>query len=479
LEYKHGIYGYENPSPTVDAAESAIVQVVVGTAPVNLVKDAPLNVPVKVKNFDEAAQLFGFSEEFDNYTLCASMELSLNVFKIAPLVFINVLDKTKHKEDATDILVDVTNGIATSNVTGILKETVVVKNQAGDTTYARDADYTLGFNTQGKLEVTINSGGTAKDEAKVSLTYSAIDASKVTEADIIGGYDAATNAYTGLELIKQVYPRLSLVPGLVIVPGYSQKSEVARKMEEISRNIHDCFNATVIVDCDPTIHDHTKVGAWKNENGYTEKGAIALWPKIKCNGIAYFYSQFAAAAIQSNDNKNGDVPHQSPSNKKVPMEATILSDGKEIFLEQSQANVLNSAGIVTAVNMSGWRIWGNETCAYPSSEDPKDRYIMTRRIFDFIGNQFVLKFIEKVDDPTNKRLIESVVDSFNMYLNGLASAGMITKGKISFDYTSATYENLLEGKLKFITRLSGNTPAKEIVHTTEFDPSGLIAIGGE
>ncbi len=479
MNYKHGIYGYENPSPTIPAEKSATVVVVIGTAPVNLVEDAPVNVPIEVTNFPEASAKFGFSEEFDNYSLCASMELAFNIFKIAPMVFINVLDKLKHKSDVTGISLDVVNKVVVSNVTGILKESVVVKNEVGDTTYMKDTDYSLAFNSDGKLEITLIVGGAAESAAKVTLDYSVLDVTKVTDEDIIGAYDAVTNQYTGLHLINQIYPRLSLVPGIVIAPGYSQKPAVARKMEELARGIHDCFNATVLLDCDATIHDHTKVGAWKEANGYAGKGSFLLWPKVKCNGVNYWFSQFEASALQLLDFTSDYIPYQSPSNKKVPIEATVLSDGSEVYLERSQGNLLNAAGIVTAVNMSGWRLWGNETCAYPGTEDPKDRYIMTRRIFDFIGNQFVLKFIEKVDDPTNKRLIEAVVDTFNMYLNGLQSAGMITKGKITFDYASATPQNLIEGKLRFITRLGGSTPAKEIEHITEFDPSGLIDIGGE
>ncbi len=56
---------------------------------------------------------------------------------------------------------------------------------------------------------------------------------------------------------------------------------------------------------------------------------------------------------------------------------------------------------------------------------------------------------------------------------------MITSGKIEFDFSTATPENLIEGKLQFITKLGGHVPAKEIIHVTEFDPSNLVSIGGQ
>jgi phage tail sheath protein FI len=479
LDYKHGIYGGENPTPTLRPKQSSTVLVVVGTGPVNLVSNSIINEPVLVTNFDQAEEAFGFSDEFDNYTLCASMELGFNVFKTAPMVLINVLDPAKHKTDIADKLLDVSKFVAVSDVTGIIKDTVVVKNEAGDTTYVTPADYSLAFRTDGKLEVKLTSDGAAKAEIKLSLSYSVLDPTLVTDEEIIGAYDQATHAYTGIEVVRQVFPRLSEVAGILIAPGYSHKPAIARKLEEISRDLNECFNVTVLLDADPTITDYSLLPAWKIDNDYKVSSSNLLWPMIKVGGIIYWYSAIAAGRIQLLDFEAGNVPYKSPSNKTLPCDAAVLKDGTEIYLEQAQGNELNAAGIVTAINLSGWRMWGNETCAYPEITDPKERYIMTRRMFDFINNTFILKFLDRVDDPTNVRLIESVVDEFNMYLNGLQSQGMITAGKITFDYTTATQQNLLEGKLKFITSLGSHVPAKEITHITEFDPSGLISIGGE
>jgi hypothetical protein len=49
----------------------------------------------------------------------------------------------------------------------------------------------------------------------------------VTADDIIGGYSGG--AYTGLEVVEQVYPALRLVPGFILAPKYS-RPEVAARM---------------------------------------------------------------------------------------------------------------------------------------------------------------------------------------------------------------------------------------------------------
>lgn len=73
--YKHGIEAeekkttYERPLAT-----SYGVQVVVGTAPVNLIKNPKeaVNCPVMVQSFEEAVKKLGYTDDW-SYTLCQSL----------------------------------------------------------------------------------------------------------------------------------------------------------------------------------------------------------------------------------------------------------------------------------------------------------------------------------------------------------------------------------------------------------------------
>ena len=56
---------------------------------------------------------------------------------------------------------------------------------------------------------------------------------------------------------------------------------------------------------------------------------------------------------------NDDVPNLSPSNKMAKITGLVLDDGTEVTLDQNQANLLNSQGVITAINVNGWRTWGN------------------------------------------------------------------------------------------------------------------------
>ena len=179
------------------------------------------------------------------------------------------------------------------------------------------------------------------------------------------------------------------------------------------------------------------------------------------------------------DGENNDVPKKSPSNELLNISAAVLADGTEVLLDTSQAELVNSYGIVTAINDNGWRAWGNNTAAYPGTTDPKDRWIACRRMMSWYRNHFILTFKEKVDDPTDSRLVEAIVDSENLYLNSLTQTGDIAGGVIKFSEEENPTESILDGNIIFRTRIAFWVPAEYILNKIEFDPTILqSALGG-
>ena len=149
-------------------------------------------------------------------------------------------------------------------------------------------------------------------------------------------------------------------------------------------------------------------------------------------------------------------------------------------MDINQAELVNSYGIVTAINNQGWKSWGNNTSIYPSSTDPKDRWIACRRMMSWYRNHFILTYHDKVDDPASYRLTEAFVDSENMYLNSLTASGAIAGGVIEFNEEENPITEILDGNIVFYTRIAFWTPAKYILNKIEFDPTILsAALGGE
>lgn len=473
-EYRHGIQVEEEGNHVAaPASGTAGLQVIFGTAPVNLADDpeAAVNTPVVCRRMGEAQRKLGYSNDYKKYTLCQSMDAIFQAFPIAPVVFVNVLDPAKHRKENAEKEYTIVNGQAILTEEGILKKSVVVK--IGEDVLIPDADYLLSFDDGGKLVITMISEK-AMSAAKVSVSSVSIAPEMVTAEDIIGGYDTETGKEYGLDVIRQVYPKTGMTAALFMAPGWSHKPEVAAVMIAKSGAINGVFMAECLLDIDTeSARKYTDVEAWKKDNGYSDPHAIALWPKAVLNGRQVYFSAVYGAMAAYLDAQNDDVPDISPSNTLANVEAAVLEDGTEIFMDRQQANVLNGAGIVTLLYEAGWRAWGNNTSAFPETKELKDRWINCRRVFSWLANSLITTYHKKVDSPANYRLIESICDSENIRLNSYASAGKLAGGRIEYNEEENSVENMLNGQVIFHVYIAAYTPAEDIVFILKFDPEML------
>ena len=572
MAYNHGVRVKEQATSLVaPVTGTAGLQVIIGTAPVNLAADPykATNVPMIAYSFSEAVEQVGYSDDFKNYTLCQSMDACFRVLNVAPIILINVLDPKKHKKANEEQTVNVEKMQATVKVAGILADTVEVKAneatltagtdyittfdddgylvitltaggkgasaktltvnstsidptavtesdiiggynastgaetgmelirhiypkfsiladtvevKANEATLTAGTDYITTFDDDGYLVITLTAGGKGASAKTLTVNSTSIDPTAVTESDIIGGYNASTGAETGMELIRHIYPKFSMTPGLLLAPGWTQKPNVGIALAAKCEEINGVFTCECILDIDTAeATKYTDCNDWKNKNGYTNKHAALLWPQVKVGTKQYAYSAIFGALTAYTDASNDDVPNLSPSNKLIGITGLCLEDGTEVTLDQPQANLLNGQGIITAINDSGWKSWGNNTACYPANTDPKDRWFCCRRFFSWWGNSFILTYKQKVDEPGNYRLIESIVDSENIRGNSYVSQGKCAGARIEFSEDENPVTDILNGKIQFHQYLAPYVPAEDILNILEFDPDMLSAAlnGGE
>lgn len=463
--YKHGVYTHEVPTSIIPpVTTTAGLTVVVGTAPINLTDPTNVNRAVMAYTYGEAIQKMGYSENFEDYTICEAISSHFALFSVAPLVFINVLDPKKHKKSETATLV-VNKGEAVLKFDGVLISSLVVKSEDDLTTYEVE-DYECEFDDEGFLHIFTDVA------EKIKVEFDQLDPSAVTQADIIGGV-SLDGSYKGLELVNEVFPRFRLVPGIIISPKFSTNSAVAAVMKAKAQNINGLFKAMAIVDV-PTdvVTDYTSVPEYKNQNNLDSPDMVVCWPKVSLGGMQYHMSTQLASLINHVDGLNEGVPYKSPSNKNLQMDACVLADGSEVLLGIEQANYLNGQGILTALNwIGGWRAWGNRTSCYPGNTDPKDAFIPVRRMFLNEQNSVILTYWQKVDEPGNRKLIELIVDSKNIDLNGKAARGFILGGRVEFLEEENPLTALMDGTYTFHLFLTPPTPARELKWLFEFDPA--------
>lgn len=482
MSYFHGVYNSEiDTSLTAPIQGSAGLQVIFGTAPIHLSRDpaAAVNKPMLCYSFAECSQNVGYSDNFKDFTLCQSIDACFRVFNIAPIILVNVLDPAKSKHTTVNAAEDcpVVDGQVVYTKPYTLLDTLVVKN--ADAELVAESDYIAAHDNDGNVLITILSEA-AKEATTLSVAGKSLNPAGVTREDVVGGVDALTGQETGMELIRHIYPKLGMVPGLLLAPGWTGDAVVAAALQAKTEAINGVFVCNCLLDI-PTEGDngaavYTDAKVAKEKMGATSNHAVALWPMVAVGDKVYHYSAMFGALTAYTDASNADVPYESPSNKDLRITATVLADGTEVVLDQQQANdMLNANGITTAINMNGFKSWGNSTAAYPSTTDPKDRWFAVRRFFDWDGNNFIRTYFQKVDKPGNKRLIRSIVDSQNIVGNGYVARDYCAGYRLEFLESENPATNLINGHLTVHTFMAPYIPAEYIENIREYDVAALTA----
>ena len=475
--YRHGVYVSEQETSLIAPVEgTAGLQVIFGTAPVNMLENPAeaVNKPKLVYSYAEAVSAVGYVPDFAKYTLCESISANFAVVNTSPLVLVNVLDPAKHSADIETETVTVEDGVAALEEDGVLLDKLAVKN--GTESLERDVDYTTAFNNDGTLNIVLLDGGAGTSATSLTVSGKRLDPDKVTASDIVGGVDVATGNETGLEVVRQVYPRFSMTPGILMAPRFSKDATVTAALQAKTTEINSVFRAVCIVDIDSSETGATKytdVKVQKEKQAATSANCYAVWPFGKVGDVIYSGSTLAGALTSYTDAQHQDIPNWPPSNKPLSISAACLEDGTEVILDQDQANTINGFGVATFLNMNGFRLWGNNTACYPGNTDPKDRWFSVRRFMSWAANTFILTYFQKVDNPMNRRLIEAIVDSENIRGNSFVARDICARYEITYNEDENPTTDLINGKITFHQYITPFVPAENIENVIEFDPYAL------
>lgn len=470
MAYFHGIRTKQiETSISTPVTAGSGIAFIVGTSPVQAV-NGQVNEPIMANSYAEAVKKLGYNDNWDNYTLCEAIYSQFVLYGVSPVVFVNVLDPKKHKKTVEETTYPVADKQAKLPIEAIA-ETVRVKN------YNKGTDYDLMYTDENLIVEILDGGNIPSNAGELTIAFDAVDPTKVTEKDIIGGYDVATNQYKGLELIDKVFAKYGIITDLILCPKWSKKSTVAAVMATKCENINGIFEARAVIDLDTEqVKAYGDTVARKKKDNFFSKFQILCWPMVKLGDKKFHLSTQAAGRMAKTDVDNDGCPAESPSNKLVKIDGAVLADGTELLLDLKEANYLNSQGIVTVLNfIGGYVLWGNETACYPSNTDVKDYFISISRMFGWVGNSVILTYWSKVDKKMTPRFVQSIVDSVNIWLNGLVADGKLLGGRVEFKPEENNLVELMAGKATFHIYLTPPSPAKEIVFALEYDPGYVLA----
>ncbi|OUP81206.1 phage tail protein [Lachnoclostridium sp. An169] len=451
---------------TPNVAASGIV-FAVGAAPVQTV-GGKVNEVIMANSYEEAVSALGYSDDWEKYGLCEVVYTMFQLYQQSPVFLVNVLDPAKHKKQTTESYTPENNQIRLP-LEAIASSINIAEKTAGE-------DYEVFYDeTACVIEF-------AEDvTTETSVTFDEVDTTKLAKADVIGGYEVSTHKNKGLELIDDVFAKYTEAPDLIICPNWSKDSEVAAVMSAKAENINGMFEAHAIIDVDTAATGgatyYSDVPAWKKSKNIMKANELLCFPKLKLGDRAFNYSSQLAGLIAQTDNTEalgGGTPCESASNKTLQADSMVLEDGTEVVLDIQKANYLNDNGVITALNFyNGWVSWGNWSACYPANTDPVDYFYCISRMFKWVAKTVTLSYWNYVDRKLTRRLIDTILQGVNDWLNSLTAEEIILGGRVEMREDENTTTSLMAGKVKFHVYITPPSPMVQMEYTLEYDVSYL------
>lgn len=280
-----------------------------------------------------------------------------------------------------------------------------------------------------------------------------------TIANIIGGVDAQTGDYKGVQAFLSAESIVHAAPRILIAPGFTHQRPNNQANPVISSMlvIADRLRAVIIAD-GPNTNDQDAI-TWRNDFGNARVYVVDPWVKIFIDSEQVVPpSPYIAGLIARSDNENGFW--WSPSNQDIygivgtarPVDFT-LGDAN------CRANFLNENEVTTIIRQEGYRLWGNRSC----SSDPKWAFLSVRRTADLINDSLLRAHMWAVDRNITRTYLDDVVESVNAYLAHLKALGAILGGQCYPDPELNTPANIAQGKVYFDFDFTPPYPAERIV----------------
>jgi hypothetical protein len=472
-----GIHVYEKATAvSIPVVADVGIPFVVGLAPVQTAaKPAKPNVPVLCTSWDEAVEKLGFSYDWKKYTLCEFIYSHFQLYGCQPVIFCNVMDPAAMKKTVEAKPYEVSDHKAVLPFDTINDNTLVVTVPGTDggetTTLTADEDYTVLYDeNKGTCIVELLEDGNAYTAAAITVASTEVAPENVEMVDIV----------SGLGVIDACMSMVGIIPDLICAPGYSHLSTVAAIMATKAEGINGLFRAKALVDVDCSAEGVTEYSAltpWKNKNNTVDPNQILCWPQMKLGEYQFHMSTQLAGLMAKVDTDNAGIPYESPSNKCYKMDCCCLEDGTEVNLTFEQSNIIAGYGIVTALNFMsmGWTARNNYTACYPANTDVKDQFIPVSRMFDFVGNTLIRTFWSKLDKPMNRRLVDTIIATCNIWLNGLVGGEYLLGARAEYLESENSLVDLMAGILHIHIYSTPPSPMQECDFTLEYDTNYVTA----
>lgn len=261
-----------------------------------------------------------------------------------------------------------------------------------------------------------------------------------TTTNVIGSVE--DGAFTGLQALLAAQSQLGVRPRILAVPGLDTQA-VATALVTVAQKLR----AMAYVSAGPSASVADAVTYREN---FSARELMIVWPDfVAWNSNAVppaaepAYATARAVGLRAKiDEEQGW--HKTLSNVAVNGVTGLSKDVHwDLQDPDTDAGLLNAAGVTTLVNANGFRFWGNRTC----SDEPLFAFESAARTAQVLADSIADAMMTFIDKPMHPQLVKDIIESINAKFRELRANGYIIDGSAWYDESVNTTATLAEGKL--------------------------------
>ncbi len=250
---------------------------------------------------------------------------------------------------------------------------------------------------------------------------------------------AVGSQYTGMQALLAAKAKLGVQPRILGAPGLDTQA-VTTAMVAVAQKLRAFVYAEGYGEDVSEVMDYRQ--------NFDARELMMIWPRVKVatpgSGVVVEASPvaFAMGLRARIDAEQGW--HKTLSN--VPMNG-VLGISKDVFWDlqnpDTDAGLLNGAGITTLIRSQGFRFWGSRTC----STDELFAFESATRTAQILADTMAEGHFWAVDKPLHPSLVKDILEGINAKFRELKNLGYILDGRAWYDEEVNEAATLKNGKL--------------------------------
>lgn len=250
---------------------------------------------------------------------------------------------------------------------------------------------------------------------------------------------AVGSQYTGMQAMLAAKAKVGVQPRILGAPGLDTQA-VTTALVAVAQKLRAFVYAEAHGADVSEVIDYSE--------NFEGRELMLLWPRVKVatpgTGVVVDASPVAyAMGLRARiDAEQGW--HKTLSN--VPMNG-VLGIDKDVYWDlqnpDTDAGLLNAAGITTLIRSQGFRFWGSRTC----STDELFAFESATRTAQILADTMADGHFWAVDKPLHPSLVKDILEGINAKMRELKNLGYILDGRAWYDEQVNESGTLKNGKL--------------------------------